>query len=211
MEITRNPLCWPENVARTAPHSRCWPLFHEKTIAAACSFLRAEVNRLNGYHAGHTDPHLIISSNLRLRLDGQPVGDQVTPPDPGIAVYFKLRFTRGGKWHECPVVLTCDAWLKPALNIDAIARDIEAQRARKRYGCTNLEQAFRGYLAIPERCGARPWWEVLKIKSDASRDQVKDQFKQLSKTFHPDKGGSREDWNRLQEAYDQALSQIIAV
>jgi hypothetical protein len=205
-EITRSPLCWPDNVPRTAPQNRHWPLFAEKTIALATTFLLEEINRLNRRRYDYSDDSVIISSNLKLRLDGLPSGNQPEPLDTGVAIYFKLLFSRNARLFERPVVLTCDKWRKVSFNIDAIARDIQAQRARQRYGCTNIEQAFRGYLAIPERCGGPSWWVLLNIPSTATEQQVKDRFKQLAKTSHPDVGGSREQWLQLQEAYDQAMA-----
>jgi curved DNA-binding protein CbpA len=210
-EITRSPLCWPDNVPRTPPHLRTRPLFSEKTLAYAVEFVEAEIDRLNQVKRGYTMRNsVIISSNLRLRNDGLPYSGQPEPSDTGIAVYFPLQFHRGGKVFERPIVLTCDRWTKIAWNLYAIAKDIEAQRARDRWGCTNFEQAFRGYLAIPERCGGRPWWDTLDVESDATAEEVEAAFKTLAKTHHPDKGGTPEDWAKLQEAYDQAKARFAA-
>ena len=207
-EITRSTLCWPDNVARTAPDKRRWPLFYEKSIAVATSFAIEEINRLNGFRHDYLDESVIVSSNLRLRQDGLPAGSQGDPADTGVAIYFKLRFARNGKWHYRPCVLTCDKWRKVSMNIDAIARDIEAQRARQRYGCTNIEQAFRGYMAIPERCGGASWWELLGIAPSAGEEEIKERFRALAMRAHPDRGGEREEWDRLQEAYGQAMGQL---
>ena len=207
-EITKYPLCWPDNVARTAPHSRTNPGFAERSIAESCQELLAEINRLNQHRWDHADPTVIISTNVEPRLDGLPRSSTQNPPDSGVAVYFKLRFHRAGKWHERPVVLTCDRWMKVTDNIRAIAKDIEAQRARQRWGCTNLEQAFRGYVAIPERCGGASWWDLLGVHSTASPDQIKERYRTLAATVHPDKGGDRLQWDRLQSAYDQAMGQF---
>ena len=204
--ITRNPLCWPDNVARTAPHNRGTPHFAERSIASAASFVRAEINRLNGRRWDYQDESVIVSSNLELRLDGLPRSNQNEPVDTGAAVYFELRFARNGKWHERPCVLTCDKWRKVSDNLHAIAKDIEAQRARQRWGCTNIEQAFRGYLAIPEKCGGLSWWELLNVPSTAGEQVIRDRFKALAKIAHPDVGGNRDEWDRLQSAYDQALA-----
>lgn len=204
--ITRNPLCWPDHVARTLPARRGRPQFSEKSIADSVSFLRAEINRLNRREHWLNDDSIIISTNLRLKLDGLPRSDQGEPTNTGAAVYFTLRFSRNGKWHERPCVLTCDKWCKVAWNLYAIAKDIEAQRARERWGCTSVEQAFRGYLAIPEKCGGPSWWELLRVNPEASEKTIKDAFRELAKTSHPDKGGSVDGWARLQEAYEQALA-----
>lgn len=206
--ITRFPLCWPDNVARLAPNRRTWPRFGDKSIAAATSLVLAEINRLNGRAWDYSDESVVISTNLRLRQDGLPRGDQSEPTDTAAAVYFTLRFPRNGKWFERPCVLTCDKWTKVSWNLTAIGKDIEAQRARERWGCTNLEQSFRGYLAIPERCGGPSWWELLKVPSAAGPEVIQAAYKARAKTSHPDVGGNAEEWARLQEAYEQAMGQF---
>jgi hypothetical protein len=205
-EITRNPLCWPDAVPRTAPHRRGDPRFDERTLLVAAQFVRAEINRLNNQWHGHDDESLIISSNLRLKNDGTPYSQQGEPADTGIAVYFTLRINRNGKIIERPIVMSCDKWRKTSDNLYAIGKDIEAQRARDRWGCTNYEQSFRGYIAIPERCGGPSWWETLGIKPDADKGTIEAAFKSRAKTQHPDRGGSATAFAKLTEAYEQATA-----
>ena len=205
-EITRTPLCWPDNVARTIPSRRGRPQFAEKSVSAALAELLAEINRLNGRRWNAHDSSVIVSSNLRLRQDGLPASGQTEPANTGVAVYFTLRFSRNGKPIERSTVLTCDRWCKVGWNLYALAKDIGAQRSRERWGCTSVEQAFRGYLAIPEKCGGPSWWELLGVAPSAGEVQIKDAFRDKAKTAHPDKGGTTDGWAQLQEAYDQALA-----
>jgi len=184
------------------------PQFGQHTIAQACSFVLAEINRLNGLYWLATDDSRIISSNLRLGRDWRPLSDQKQPADPGVAVYFTLRFRADGKPFSRPVVLTCDKWIKVEWNLWAIGLDIEAQRGRARWGCGTIQQAFRGYLAIPERCGARPWWEVLGVTPEATRIELKSARDRLAQTVHPDKGGSRDRWEEVQTAFDQGMARF---
>lgn len=208
-EITRYPLCWPDNVARTAPGARKRPLFDNKSIYWTITEVKAEINRLNERRWDYHDERVIVSTNIRdLKRDGTPYASFTEPADTGVAVYFQLRFTCGGKWHERPVVLTCDRWTRVAWNLYAIVKDIEAQRGRNRWGCTNLEQAFRGYLAIPERTGGLAWWDVLGVKSDADRRAIKNAYRERAQTEHPDKGGSEDRWARVQLAYEQAMEAV---
>lgn len=207
-DITRNPLCWPDNVPRTPPHKRGNPRFDERSLAVAAEFVKAEINRLNNRYCYASDNSVIISSNLRLKQDGTLYGQQVEPADTGIAVYFTLRLNRNGKIIERPIVMSCDKWRKSADNLYAIGKDIEAQRARDRWGCTNYEQAFRGYLAIPEKCGGPSWWIALGIPSTANREQVEAAYKSKAKTVHPDVGGNHDQWVRIQEAFEQAMAQF---
>lgn len=208
-EITTFPLCWPNNVARTPPHSQGNPQFAERTIAVAVGFLLAEINRLNNRRWDFSDESVTISSNLKLKLGGLPSGNQSEPADTGIAVYFQLRFWRGGKPYSRPLVMTCDKWRKSADNIYAIAKHIESQRAQFRWGCGSVEQAFQGYVAIPERCGGDAWWTVLGVPSSVSKSQIEAAYKAKAKTEHPDHGGTQERWLRLQTAYEQANASAV--
>src|SRR6267142_7164191 len=94
-EITRYPLCWPNNVPRTAPQSRSYPQFNEPTLYKAITHVLAEINRLNKRRHDYSDASVIISCNLRRNQDGSISGNQIEPADPGIAIYFKLVFLRG--------------------------------------------------------------------------------------------------------------------
>lgn len=207
--ITRNPLCWPDSVPRTAPHRRSSPRFGERSLAIAADFVFAEINRLNNRNWNHKDEAAIISSNLQYKSDGTPYSQQREALiDSGVAVYFTLRINRNGKIIERPIVMSCDKWVKCADNLYAIGKDIEAQRARERWGCTNYEQSFRGYLAIPEKCGGEAWWTLLRIKPDATRGTIIESYRNLAKHLHPDAGGTPQGFARLTEAYEQAMAQF---
>jgi DnaJ domain len=207
-EITRSPLYWPDNVPRTAPHRRGSPRFGLWSIAEAAQFVIGEINRLNRRPTFFEDGTVIVSSNLKYKLDGTPYSQQPEPADPGVAVYFHLRLADAPKERFRPVVLTCDKWNRVAWNLYAVAKDIEAQRGRLRWGCTNIEQSFRGYLAIPERTSGLAWWEILGINPAANEGDIKEAFRIKALTEHPDKGGTHERWTVLQTAYEQALAQI---
>lgn len=207
-EITRNPLCWPDNVARRAPQERQRPNFQERSLASATSMLLQQINRLNNRRWDYRDESVIISSNLRLKQDGNPMGTQAEPADTGVAVYFTLVFTRSGKRIERPVVRANDKWRRTADNLYAIAHDIELDRAKFRYGSSNIEQSFRGYLAIPEKCGGPAWWAVLGVRTDAGRDVIERAFKEKSKVAHPDGGGTTAAFTQLTEAFNQAMGRF---
>ncbi len=208
-EISRSPLCWPNNVPRTPPHNRTHPKFDERSYQSASTFVIHEINRLNKRYYDSYDESVIISTNLKHRQDGMPVQGQSMPSDQGAAVYFTLRFIRNGKWYSRQVVLTCDKWIRLGDNLTAIAKDIEAQRARERWGCTSVEQAFAGYVAIPEKCGGKSWWETLGVPSNATKGQIETAYRAKAKIFHPDiPGGSHAAWIPFQEAYDQAMTQF---
>lgn len=125
-----------------------------------------------------------------------------------MAVYFTLFIRRNGKIIERPIVMSCDKWRKTADNLYAIGKDIEAQRARERWGATNYEQSFRGYIAIPEKCGGPAWWTVLGLSLPCGRESIESAYKRLAPKAHPDTGGSAAAFTQLREAYDQAMAQF---
>jgi hypothetical protein len=190
-----HPLTWPEGWPKPASRERARFGGREKvevettrnnqrviesafrstgshSIETARKFLFAELERLGGVE------RVVISSNLRLRIDGLPMSGQGQPTDPSVAVYFMLK----GKPH----VLACGKWDRAQDNLWAIAKDIEATRGKLRWGVGTLERAFSGYTAIPEKTGGMNWWEVLAIAMNASEDQVRDAYRRLAKKYHPD-------------------------
>ncbi len=206
-EIRRYPLHWPDNIGRTRPSDRRWPKFEPKTVAQSVAFVLAEINRLNNRRWDYPDEDVIISSNIKPTLAGTPSSTTGEPADPGVAVYFRLHLSAGGR-HKRLIVLTCDKWIRTSWNLYAIGMDIAAQRARHRWGCTNVEQAFRGYTAIPERTGGGSWWEVLGISPEATQDEIKEAYRVKALTEHPDKGGTHERFARLQECLEQAMARF---
>ncbi|MDQ2763679.1 MAG: J domain-containing protein, partial [Pseudomonadota bacterium] len=113
--------------------------------------------------------------------------------DPGAAFYFEL----DGKAH----VLACDRWDQLADNIAAIAAHIEALRGQERWGVADLRQAFAGHVAL---AAPDPWWIVLGVDQGASIDIVTAVYRAKAKTAHPNAGGERAAWDRLQAAFDTA-------
>lgn len=164
------------------------------SVAAARERLQREIDRLGA-------THVTLSTNVELRLDGQPRSDRREPDDPGAALYFMLR----GK----PICLPCDRWTRVADNITAIAKHIEALRGQDRWGVGTVEQAFAGYAALPP-AGHIDWRAVLQLHraEQVSRADVEQAFKRLAFDRHPDRGGSDSMMADLNLARDQALREV---
>lgn len=155
-EPQASPLHWPFGKPRTAPGKRTRAAFsrepsHATTVHRERMNLAREM-RLLGVRS------YLISSNLALRLDGEPRSGQAEPADPGVAVYFALA--------NRPTVLACDRWDRVADNLRAIVKHIEAIRGQDRWGVGTIEQAFAGYAALPppsgpDQPGERTWREVM--------------------------------------------------
>jgi hypothetical protein len=189
---TAYPLAWPMGRPRckSRARSRFGTYWEKPSVAKAREALSIELERM-----GASNP--VLSTNMELRLDGQPRSDRRYPGDPGAAVYFTL-----GKQR---MVLACDCWLTVGDNIWAIAKTIEAQRGIERWGSVSANQAFAGYAALPERTGADVW-EVLGITPSASEAEIMEAYRSKAKAAHPDKGGSHELFAALSQAKDIALA-----
>jgi len=208
---TRYPLAWPPGWPRTPAARRRRALFVTVTRAPAAapgvasrSSTRAVsviegVGRLAGELRRLGAEKEIVSTNIKLRVDGWPRSDQAEPADPAAAVYFAL----DGK----PRVLACDRWTRTADNLAAIAAHIEAIRAVDRYGVGTLEQAFAGYAALPQNTAAA-WWDVFGVDRGAPLADVEAAFRQLARAHHPDAGGSHEGMARLTEARAAARREL---
>lgn len=205
--VERFPLSWPVGWKRTPRHQRTRSPFarggastidpatnqrvtmskQPLSVADALKRLSREL-RLLGATAE------ILSTNVEIRLDGLPYTNRKEPEDPGAAVYFKLN-----KQDRC---LACDRWNRVADNIAALAQHIDALRRIERYGVGTIEQAFRGYTALPE--AASDWWVILGLSPNATLEQVDAKFRELAFVSHPDRGGTHEQMARLSEARQSA-------
>ena len=168
------------------------------TVAVATERLFAEINSYS--RAGHDwriDPDdVIISTNIRLRLDGRPYSGQREPEDSGVAVYFKL-----DKIQYC---FPCDKWDRVADNIAAIASHLGAMRGMERWGVGESHDVFTGFKALPASV-TLSCWDVLGIKATKDIGLIKTQFRGKAFDAHPDHGGTQEAFTALQSAYEQAI------
>jgi len=156
---------------------------------------------------------VILSTNVPLRLDGNPRADAASRrmDDPGVAVYFQLK----GK----PMVMAADAYSNIAANLRSLGLAIEALRQLERHGGgVMMERAFAGFTALPAPEGAAPkraWWTVLnygedpETRLDLSAEEVDARFKTLAKRRHPDAdGGSTELMAELNQAREDAMRDL---
>lgn len=203
-ERTRYPLAWPMGWKRTKAAARRRAKFgtkkpmdykREMSMATACSRLMVEITRL-----GVIEGDAILSTNLRVRLDGLPYSDQREPEDPGVAVYFRL--------VDQDRVLACDTWMRAADNVAAIAAHIEAIRAIDRYGVGTLDQAFAGYQALPAK--GETWRTTLGFGPDdqPTPTAIEQAFRARAQSAHPDAGGSHDAMAALNEARTQARESL---
>jgi hypothetical protein len=145
--------------------------------------------------------NIVVSSNVMLRRDGLPYANQRRPDDTGVAVYFTLKGQQ-----QC---IPCDRWASVDDNIHAIGLTVEALRGLERWGAKEMvDAAFSGFQALPPGSGmpsVSPWWQVLGVPETATGDDMKSAYRLLAKKHHPDYGGDPELFQRLRNAYEQAI------
>lgn len=200
---TAYPLSWPTGWKRTAAATRSRARFAKAswqseskrpqplTVSQAVDRVVLELERLGGRN-------WILSTNVETRLDGTPRSDRRAPDDPGAALYFTLQ----GKKTS----LACDKWDRVADNIASLAAHIECLRGIERYGVGTLEQAFRGYQALPAPGFTHSWREIL---SDCkSLDEAESQYRERAKRLHPDVGGDQTQMAELNMAIHDARIEL---
>ena len=192
----RFPLSWPATVPRTLADKRRPSKFDKRrNVSEATKELQLELNRL-----GARD--IVLSTNVELNSSGEPHGGRRAPADPGVAVYFALT----GK----PYCFPCDRWATVPENIYAIAKHIEAMRGQERWGVGSIEQAFRGYAALPEPA---TWRTLLRFNEDdaPTLDQVETSYRTQAQLAHPDRpGGSHDRMAELNRAIEEARKELGA-
>lgn len=211
------PLSWPVGVKRTEPHrrqrakfgamkqveGRSWKSKQDRSVNACVRELQLQVNRMGG-------KAMVISTNIKLRLDGLPYSNPPKIQDPGAAVYF----TR----NNVPYCFPCDRWDSVEDNLWAIAKHLDAMRGMERWGVGTAEQQFLGYKALTAVAGeGEDPWMVLgmepmggNLSRPAAEAEVLAAHRKLARTAHPDAGGTVDQMARINVARDAALAALKA-
>jgi hypothetical protein len=189
MSVPRYPLAWPAGWARTVLGGRRMAHF-KVTFDKALRELGYEIERMGGRYP-------VVSTNMELRIDGQPRRDKGEPADRGVAVYFELK----GKQK----VFACDTFTTVKDNIRAIGLTIAAIRSIDRYGATAMmERTLSAFEALP---APKSCWEILGLTpaAAASPGMIQAAYRAKAMELHPDQGGSHDAMAELNRARDQAL------
>lgn len=184
------PLHWPAGWPRTAKPERSR---FDVTMGIATSELLNQLRLMGARYP-------VISTNVELRRDGLPRADRRQPVDCGVAVYFQRR----GK----QMTFACDRWDRVGDNIRAICKTIEAMRGIERWGASDMmERAFAAFEALPPPGEAvqASCWDILGLEPGADIHTIKAAWRKRMKTAHPDQGGTREEYEQVQTAYEQAV------
>lgn len=190
---------------------------------------RATMNLLDKELRQLDAKHLVIEVDCdesQIRRDGQPRAD-ARMRSPGVILSFDSR--------HGPLRYACDAFLVYRDNIRALALGLEALRKVERYGIAARGEQYQGYRALPSglAIGAREPMspdEAARVFFDLATDgswvgvdtpgEVLDRarlhdpdavlraiYRGTVKVHHPDRGGSRDAFDALEEAW-QVLSTL---
>jgi len=128
----------------------------------------------------------------------------------------KVTFDRAGKRY----VRECSKYENSLDNLRVIGLQIEyLYRALEVYAEDIIESSFdiefdrifNGFLATPDDTalllgdGKDPWFKILGVQADATREDIRSAFRALSMVHHPDVGGKEEDFKRLNEAFKEGM------
>jgi hypothetical protein len=163
-----------------------------------------EVDRLSGRN-------LVIEVDVReqdLRVDGR-IRAKAHATSPAVVIAFETT-AHGPMLYRCDTFTTAYADQGPAWqhNVRAIAKTLEALRAVDRYGATETGQQYTGFKALPggtpmpagpERMTEADAGEVIRGYG-GSYNTLRESYRAALRATHPDHGGRREDFDRLQQA-----------
>lgn len=184
------PLAWPAGKPRKQYPDRS--KFGPRSIDGSTQILLKQLRLLGG-------ANMVLSTNLRLRLDGMPYSNQAQPRDQGVAVYFTYK--------NKAMCFACDRWDKIQDNIYAVAMTIDALRGIERWGSGEMvQQAFTGFVALPAPESTRAPEEVLGVRRGATHDEIEAAFRKKIFSAHPDHGGSGAAMQELTEARRRLLA-----
>jgi hypothetical protein len=216
--IESYPLYWPEGWKRTPSAQRVYGHFNKKerqysstpgipswdrkrdlTVADGVQRILDQLGKM-----GVEKQDVIISTNVRTRLDGMPRSGEREPEDPGAAAYWQFP----GEPTRCMAV---DRYTTVADNLAAIAATLDAMRAIERHGGAEiLNRTFKGFAALPEKASS-PWREILGFGPEVpiDTDTLDSRFRELVQQHHPDRGGDPEKFQSVIEARSQARKELL--
>lgn len=194
--VFESPLQWPEGWPKTDYSARTSTTAFKVTPGTAATHLMIELTRFGAQN-------IVISSNARVSRVGPRYDDMTRRiDDPGVAVFF----TRKGKQF----VMARDRFDYIYQNIRSLGLAIEGLRQMERHGGSYmLERAFDGFVALSAPNARTPWRDVFghHIKT---RDEARTVFLHQARLHHPDAGGSKEMFQRVNQAWQDAQDEFGA-
>lgn len=194
------PLCWPAGWRRSQRRKRA-KFSTTYTTAAGLGHFRSlsvsdAIQRLleEFFRMRVEQRRVVVSTNVKVRLDGLPYSNQAEPTDPGAAVYWEQKGKR--------MCLAIDQYDRVADNLAAIAATLNCMRGIERHGSAEiLERAFMGFKALP---APESWRNVLGVENGSSLAECEAAYRERAKSCHPDLGGNELLFKELVDAIAEA-------
>jgi len=188
---------WPADLGeRTPSEERSSTSNFSANLGRTTSQLEDEMDRLG---ADHWRAEI---ANQHTKSTGLPRYN-ANPDDPG----FVLRWTEDGTDHA----VACDHYASLRDNVREVylwmretrlSGDRPVRTGRSQFASAALPSADDDAVVAEE-----PPHEVLEVAPDADPAVIRAAARQKAKEHHPDRGGSTEEFQRLQEAKEQLLEE----
>ena len=188
---TFSPLVWPEGVERTAVPVNGRQRTRVRTGTA---------DVLKAINALETATSWPASSIILAFEDDGRGGSNV---DQGAAAWFM--------WGDAQRCVTCDLYASQGANLSAIAQLIQSCVLEySRGSVAAVSHALSSYTPRSTIGSAGTveghWSDTLGVSQSASRAEIIAAFRRRAHDAHPDKGGTRKQWDEVVTAFEQARS-----
>lgn len=138
----------------------------------------------------------------QIRNDGWP-RSSARPRSPGVVVSFVVKTK--------PLSFPCDTYLTWEDNLRAISLSLTALRAVDRYGVTRHAEQYTGFAQLPPPETPLPMsmreadeflrcWGRHEGSGKLTQAEINIAYRTAAGRLHPDKGGSHEQFVKLQQA-----------
>lgn len=156
--------------------------------------LDRELRHLGRYGRNAESVLQIAMREQDFRLDGMPRAT-AKPVHPG--VILAVESTKGS------LSFPCDKFTRWQDNLRAITLGLEGLRRLDRYGITPGDQQYTGWRQIESGAASAPEPADTLLQFGQYRgpdESWRDVYRRAIKATHPDRGGRREDFERVQAA-----------
>ncbi len=196
-------LKWPEEKQRTVRGRSPFKVSSFKTE----QFLKDELRRINARNIVMRTFH----PEKAHRRDGGIRVDARAPHHPGVILEFEKPIKKDGEAHYLKMRLPCDTYRFWEDNLRALALVMEGLRMIDRHE-VNQGAQYQGYLALPPKPGEMTLEEAAAFLAsqggvDGSAGALlkfelfsETAYKTAAKRLHPDKGGTDEEFAKLEKA-----------
>jgi len=198
MNVTYRPLeSWQREETRSRRHGSAFKVGWSKMLDMLAKEMRMIEAR-----------DIVVEMDLEasdIRNDGLP-RSTARPRTPRVKVSFQSK--------HGPLCYYCDEFDHYQANVYAISLTLQRLRMAELYGCTKRGEQYKGWAQLPGPSAngngfsnAEEAWEWMQERCGWMRRDIRFaleafplQYRVAAKKLHPDTGGNKEDFQRLQEA-----------